>query len=675
MKKKSILLLLLIFNIYTQAQNPVLQWNFDNAKLNDNSDSTHGYQNYVSGISGKALVFDGYQTEVIHKKGKLIFSDKSLTISAWIAPQEYSWNLSAIINQENEFKTGFFFGINHIGKLVGSAAVDNEWKSCISNESIPLLKWSFVVMVLDEKKGISLYINNKKAGENTFSGKLTFAANTPLILGKTQTKMTPAFTERGTSKAINSWMRLDGLLDEVQIYDKALTENDINRIYTSVKINNIQPLHYRKMPSGTDAPRPFGAYYTKLGFSPGWDSLWRGSDLPDIIVRFTDSPVKLVFWRGTGYIPALVSENGIWITDQSVENFGTGECYEAMGDKQCRYSHVRIIENTPARCVIHWRYALAGIKHQIFHESDDQNGEWIDEYWTAYPDGVVVRKQVLWSDYAEKDRPSYQFQETIFFNQPGTKPQDNIELEAITFLDLEGNKASYSWEKGAPKSFDMPKFKPIELKNFKSKYKPFGIYYPERITFPFNFGWVEGYSTFPCWNHWPISQVASDGRNTVAPDKVSHSSLTQVNGDHQIVEICSDHSVRVRSLMGMTSEPIDSLLPLARSWNFPAEIKLVSSSYKYTGYDKYQRAYLFENLKNEKEQLEFEIKGTKQSPVVNIPIVIRKWNSTVSNIEINGKIAKNGIDYTLGYLSGLDSNDLVIWINIKSINPLNIIVL
>lgn len=101
------------------------------------------------------------------------------------------------------------------------------------------------------------------------------------------------------------------------------------------------------------------------------------------------------------------------MTDQSMENFGKSECFEAMGDKQCRYSHVRIIENSTARCIIHWRHALAGIKHQLLHENENGHGDWADEYWTVYPDGVAVRKQVLWTDFWEKKNYVYQFQETI----------------------------------------------------------------------------------------------------------------------------------------------------------------------------------------------------------------------------------------------------------------------
>ncbi len=663
MKTNFFLTIFFFYVINLQAQKPLLQWSFNE----EGSDSIVGNICYTEGVSGKALIFDGYTSEIIHKThGRNPFT-QNFSISAWLAPQEYSWNLSAVVNQQKDLNTGLFFGINHIGKLVGSLSIGSEWKTCISSDSLPLLHWSHVAMVFEVEKGICLYINNKKVGESKFSGHPVFATDVDISLGKTQTKLTPAFTERNTSKAIGSWMLFDGLMDEVQIYDKALNTNEIDKLFNSVKITVMQPLQFRRLPSGTDENRPFGAYYTKLKFSQGWDDLWKGSDMPDIVVRFSNSPVKLVFWRGTGYMPAMVTENGIWMTDQSVENFGTGECYEAMGDKQCRYSHVRIIENTQARVVVHWRYALAGIKHQIFKETDSETGEWVDEYWTAYPDGVVVRKQVLWSEFLPiKDQRSYQFQETIFFNQPGTKPQDNVNNEAITFLDFDGNKASYSWENGAPNKFDIPKFKPIQIVNTKSKYKPFGIFYPNRITFPFSFGWVKGYSTFPCWNHWPISQVASDGRNTVAPDKVSHSSLTQVNCDNQIFEQYPDKSVRVRSIMGMTTEPIDSLLALACSWNYPAEVELNSTSFKVNGYDQYQRCYNFENTTNTNQALEFVVKGSNKSPIVNLACIIKNWIASTANIEINGRNAIQGIDYTLGNLETLDSKDLVVWINIKS---------
>jgi hypothetical protein len=665
-KRQIVLILLVTGNLVCFGQTPILHWSFDSSETIQKTDSTSGIMTLKEGVSGKALEFDGYSTELIRKTPEQALSAESFTITAWIAPQEYSWNISAIINQQKEMKSGYLFGINHIGKLVAGISIDNEWKTFVSADSIPLLKWSFVTLKFEKNIGITFFINGKEAGKNAISGSVNYASGENIVIGKTQFSMAPAFTERKTSMDNKFMMHFDGLIDEMKLYGKALNSNEITTQYNSVKLKNIQPLAFRKMPSGSDKPMPFGAYYTKLQYAPGWDSLWAGSEAPDVVVRFGNNPSKLIFWRGTGYIPALVSENGIWMTDQSLENFGTGECYEAMGDKQCRYSHVRIIENSPARCVIHWRHALAGIKHQVLHESVNGHGDWADEYWTVYPDGVAVRKQVLWTDFWEEEKKVYQFQETIFFNQPGTKPQDNVEYNAIEFADIDGNKADYSWENGAPKAFDKTKFQAIQLINFKSKYKPFGIFTPDRITFPFNYGWVKGYSTFPCWNHWPVSQIASDGRNAVAPDKPSHSSLTLVNGDHQVVEMGPNNSVLTRSLVGMTSAPIDSLLPLARSWNFPPSVKMLVDGFSSLGFDKYQRSYNFENTSQKSKQLEFELEASAKSPVCNLSLVIKNWNSPTAVVEVDGKKKQLNKDYFICYQPGLDTNEMVIWIYAKS---------
>ncbi len=657
--------------IAAHGSEPLHQWSFDTAEPPGGADEFHGPWTQVAGTAGQALVFDGYRTELIRKTTAATAPDGDFTITAWVAPQEYSWNLSAIVNQQQDFQKGYFFGIDHTGKLVGGVAVEGGWKQCVSDTPLPLLEWAHAAMVFDSASGIRLYLNGKPAGDSKFAGNPVFAKEAPITLGKTQTPMSPANTERRTSKSAQSWMMFDGLIDEVRIHDNALSADEVLRMHDSVQITNRRPLQFRKLPSGPDGPRPFGAYYSRLSFSPGWDARWKGSDQPDVVVRFDDSPVKLVFWRGTGYIPAMVTENGIWMTDQSGEHFGTGECFEAMGDKQTRYSHVRILENTPARAVIHWRYALASISHKIIHETDTDAGDWMDEYWTAWPDGVVVRKQVLWSEY--KQPGVYQFQETIFFNQPGTKPQDNVEYEALTFMDMDGKTATYSWKEAAPKKFDQgPKFMPVEMVNTKSRYRPFSIHHSERVAIPFTFGWMKDYSTFPCWNHWPVSQIASDGRNAVAPDKASHSSLTAINGNLQKSERFPDGSVRVRSLIGMTTSPMKSLLPLARSWNFAPEVNSVSNGFASLGYDAYQRAYLFRKESVTGKALEFTVAASEQSPLVKLPVVIRNWGSGPAKIELVGKDPATHEKCRIGRVSSLESDDLVIWIPVESTTPVSV---
>ena len=657
--------------IAAQGSEPLHQWNFDTTEPPGGTDEFHGPWTHVAGVAGQALVFDGYRTELVRKSDAAIAPDGDFSITAWVAPQEYSWNLSAIANQQQDFQKGYFFGIDHTGRLVGGVAVDGGWKQCVSDAPLPLLEWSHVAMVFDPATGIRLHVNGKPAGPLACTGNPVFAKDLPITLGKTQSRMSPANTERATSRAVQSWMMFDGLLDEVRIDDKALSLDEIREMHDSVKITNRRPLQFRKLPSGPDDPKPFGAYLTRLRFSPGWDSLWKGSEQPDIVVRFDDSPVKLVFWRGTGYIPAMVTENGIWMSDQSGEHFGTGECYEAMGDKQARYSNVRILENTPARAVIHWRYALASISHRIIHETDTDAGDWMDEYWTVWPDGVVARKQVLWSEY--KQPAAYQFQETIFFNQPGTKPQDNVEYEALSFMDMGGQTATYSWKETAPRKFDKaPTFMPVEMVNTKSRYRPFSIHHPERIAKPFNFGWMKEYSTFPCWNHWPVSQIANDGRKAVAPDKASHTSLTAINGKLQKYERFPDGSVRVRSLIGMTTGTIQSLLPLARSWNMAPGVNSVSHGFASLGYDAYERAYLFRKEGENAQALEFTVAASEQSPLVQLPVVIRDWGTGAARIELVGKDPAIHDKCRVGRVSRLENDDLVVWIPVESTIPVRV---
>jgi len=666
MNTHRLILALLAGAITAQSSEPLHHWNFDAAAPPANE--LQGPWAQVAGVAGQALVFDGYRTEIVRKHPAAETLAGAFSITAWVAPQEYSWNLTAIINQQENFEKGYFFGIDHVGRLVAGIAMQDGWKKCISQHALPLLEWSHVAMVFDPATGLHLHLNGKPVGDISFTGTPVFAGNVPITLGKTQTPMSPANTERATSKAALSWMMFDGLMDQVSIHPGALTAEEITRLHDSVSISNRKPLKFRKLPSGTDDPRPFGAYYTRLSYSPGWDSRWKGSDQPDVVVRFDDSPVKLVFWRGTGYIPAMVTENGIWMTDQSGEHFGTGECYETMGDKQCRYSHVRIIENTPARAVIHWRYALASISHKIINETESDAGDWMDEYWTAWPDGMVVRKQVLWSKY--RNPGVYQFQETIFFNQPGTKPQDNVADEALTFMDMDGQTVTYSWKEKAPRKFDQgPKFMPVEMVNTKSKYRPFSIHHAERVAKPFTFGWVKGYSTFPCWNHWPVSQIPSDGRKAAAPDKASHSSLTAINGELQKYERFPDGSVRVRSIMGMTTEPITSVLPLARSWNFAPGIKSTSNGFTSLGYDAYQRAYLFQRAQG--ESLEFTVDASAQSPLVQLPVVIRNWGASSAKVEVAGK-EQISEKCRFGRVSTLDGDDLIVWIPLQSTEPVKV---
>jgi hypothetical protein len=121
--------------------------------------------------------------------------------------------------------------------------------------------------------------------------------------------------------------------------------------------------------------------YATLSFSPAWDRLRRLGPDSDVVVRFDDSAMRLVFWQGTNYIPAWVTENGKWYTDEFLETWGSGcggaaDC-EPMSDKQSRYSHVSVLTSSDARAIVHWRYALAEARNYEGAHADPLSG-WFD---------------------------------------------------------------------------------------------------------------------------------------------------------------------------------------------------------------------------------------------------------------------------------------------------------
>ncbi len=296
-----------------------------------------------------------------------------------------------------------------------------------------------------------------------------------------------------------------------------------------------KPQDFYKLPSGPKGPGSFGAYYTKLEYSPNWDKDWRVSDHPDIVVRFNDGGHKFVFWRGTSYIPCWVTENDIWYTNEFVERRGwhspnTQGCVEPMSDKQCRYSHVRIIENNDARVIVHWRYAPIDV-HYEHPFIDEKTGwsDWVDEYYVIYPDATGIRNITAHSTNLEK---WIEFHEGIVINQPGTLPHDNIHSDAVSVANMQGEHVTYRWGKyGGPKFDKNPRRANIYKINLKSKRGPFALVEPPRvdgnIITPY-LGRNET-SNFHWWDHWPVSQDASDGRSAISAKKPSHTSLCHID--------------------------------------------------------------------------------------------------------------------------------------------------
>jgi len=438
-----------------------------------------------------------------------------------------------------------------------------------------------------------------------------------------------------------------------------------------------------RLPSGPEGPGKFGAHYTRLKYAPEWEKPWRVGQYADVVVRFDNSGHRFVFWRGTSYIPCWVTDTEVWYTNEFVERrgwLGGGDSMmEPMSDKQARYSHARIIESNDARVVIHWRYSPVDLNYKLAYiDSVSGWGDWVDEYYTIYPDAVGVRYIKVFSSSPHEDW--IEFQECIMINQPGTMPEDNIELGAITLVNIEGESKTYYWTEDGGPDFGEPKNASILRVNLKAQFKPFAIVAP-----PDKDGMLitsyKGHapsSNFNFWNHWPVSQLKSDGTVATSAEKPSHSSLAHIGlpGRATTTWDYYSQSEKLRTkvmLNGLTDRSSDELVMLAKSWLYAPELKLTSSNYLSSGYDQTEGAYVITNQKQgEPGLLSFTLSGSEKQPLVNPAIIIKNWGDSKATLKIDKKTVKPGRDFRFGHRFTLDSDDLIIWMRKESTIPVRL---
>ena len=697
MKKISIVLLsLFCFLSKANSQNnPVLfWWSFDNketaGKEINKSDTvnnpvqvsapydkykTEGLTKYVPGVKSKAIKFDGFSSyiDVIPPKvaernnqvDKRFRLPRKISFEAWISLGAFPWNLAPVLTMGKYKITGFYMGVDSRGRVgIHMSDATSVWHECNTKLNpdtklgLELRKWYHIVGTYNTTDGLAIYVNGKL--ENTYNefidhrGIVYSDLDKGFRMGMNREMLAPTDPIRDWA-TFPSRYSIDGIVDEIKVYDKCLTADEIKAIYVSVKPENEPQFAPRKFPIVKPSGR-FAANYTRLNYYPEWDAIWPVGDFNDVVVQFDELPIKIMFWRGTRYSPCLVSENGKWMADQSRETgnnwflaqgsrdeIPTG-CMEHMSNTQCRSSRVAIIESNDARVVVNWRYLQMDVK---FRQNDLPNntgfGEWGNELYYIYPDGVTVRKVL----------PGYGgWQETIFLNEPGTRPEDNVELAAATLVTMKGETRTYSWEKGYPK-YDLPEAN-IQVVNFKSKFKPFLILRTGGDFAVFNGEVRPEYSHFPWWNHWPVTQTVSDGRSANAPDQAAHSSLIwgDPNGD--------------AALYGMTDKDPKTLVTLARSWNYPSELKFSASSSESAEYNYTQRAYLIDG-KNKTGNIRFTLNGSKDSPVMNPAFVVRNWVKTDIRLTVDGRNISRGKDFRYSVEYDVEGNPTVIvWIKCQA---------
>jgi len=197
----------------------IVNWGFGGTSLNANlgtSTSAPSWNN--NGKFGKALSFSSssnqytYTTDGI-TNGPLDVGQPELTLTAWINPSSLS-GTQAIINKNGPY----LLWVDGVNKRLYTGLYTGTWYWLYSeNNSLTTNKWQHIAMTYDGTTR-KLYIDGKRSGNNDtqVSGSL-MTVNSDVQIGR--------------DTALGGRFYFDGLIDEVKIYNYALSADEVKQDY------------------------------------------------------------------------------------------------------------------------------------------------------------------------------------------------------------------------------------------------------------------------------------------------------------------------------------------------------------------------------------------------------------------------------------------------------------
>lgn len=209
-----------------EADNPVAYWRLDDG-IGTTADDAVGSVNgslagdatWVNGWVNKAVQFDGTGDYIVLGTSSTLKPTTAITIEALINPSVSSSTDQAIVGGGAFATYMLSFKNNKIWFWIGNTA-RTAWNFQIGSSVLSINTWSQVVATFDSTTGIAkIYINGLEDATVTKSAEAIGYSSTASV---------------SIGRYVASTYEFNGIIDEVAIYDRAISSNEVLAHYNAI---------------------------------------------------------------------------------------------------------------------------------------------------------------------------------------------------------------------------------------------------------------------------------------------------------------------------------------------------------------------------------------------------------------------------------------------------------
>ena len=216
------------------SANPVAQWHFDELSGTNAYDSIGsvngtllGSAAFVAGgISGNAVNLTISGGDLVNMGDNFGFTNSDFSVVAWakVAADDTTINYTVVSKHRGTQIAGYILGINY--NEGGYGATDKAWfydsgypyQSPISTTTVNDGQWHQIVGVYDKDGNAQIYVDGGLAED--IKASVPIGSNTaPFLVGGM------------LHSDYTLWPLYNGLVDEVQLYDNALTSAEVQYLF------------------------------------------------------------------------------------------------------------------------------------------------------------------------------------------------------------------------------------------------------------------------------------------------------------------------------------------------------------------------------------------------------------------------------------------------------------